>query len=97
MSGTSAPAACSAPPAILPTGGAVTLRPVTAGPGGRLTAYQWNASSAWFDPARAAATFLVLATPSGSGLTAARAAATFGPPAATATGSTPCSPGPGKT
>jgi hypothetical protein len=70
----------------LVSGGAVTLRPVTAGPGGRLTAYTWNASSAWFDPASQHATFLVLAapgTPGSSGLTAARATATFGRPART--------------
>ncbi len=70
----------------LQAGGAVTLRPVTTGPGGRLAAYTWNASAAWFDPARQAASFLVLAapgTPGSSGLTAARAVATFGEPART--------------
>ncbi len=45
----------------LETGGAVTLRPVTPGADGRLAAYAWNASSAWYDPAARTATFLVLA------------------------------------
>ncbi len=70
----------------LETGGAVTLRPVTAGDGGRLAAYAWNASAAWFDPAAHDATFLVLAepgTPGASGLTTARAVATFGRPSVT--------------
>jgi len=70
----------------LETGGAVTLRPVTAGAGGRLAAYAWNASAAWFDPAAHAATFLVLTepgAPAASGLTTARAVATFGRPAVT--------------
>ena len=44
----------------LESGGAVTLRPVTAAPGGRLAAYTWNASAAWYDPARATPRFLVL-------------------------------------
>jgi hypothetical protein len=70
----------------LETGGAVTLRPVTAGADGRLAAYAWNASAAWYDPAARTATFLVLAEPGGrgpgpAGLTTARAVATFGPPA----------------
>ena len=74
----------------LETGGAVSLRPVAPGADGRLAAYAWNASSAWYDPAARTATFLVLAdpglavpgTPGASGVTAARAIATFGPPAA---------------
>jgi hypothetical protein len=77
----------------LEAGGAVTLRPVTPGADGRLAAYAWNASSAWYDPAARTATFLVLdergfatpggpGTPGASGVTAARAIATFGPPAA---------------
>ena len=60
----------------LETGGSVTLRAVTAGAGGRLAAYAWNASAAWYDPARRAATFLVLpapGAPGAPGLTAARA------------------------
>jgi hypothetical protein len=68
----------------LASGGAVTLRPVTAARGGRLAAYTWNASAAWFDPASRTATFLVLVTPGApgsSGLTAAQASATFGRPA----------------
>ena len=44
----------------LETGGAVTLRPVTPGTGGRLAAYAWNASAAWYDPGARAATFLVI-------------------------------------
>jgi hypothetical protein len=59
---------------------------VTAGAGGRLAAYAWNASAAWFDPAAHAATFLVLTepgAPAASGLTTARAVATFGRPAVT--------------
>jgi hypothetical protein len=70
----------------LETGGAVTLRPVAPGPGGHLAAYAWNSSAAWYGPAAPAATFLVLAAPGApgsSGITAARAAATFGPPART--------------
>lgn len=70
----------------LETGGAVTLRPVTAGAGGRLAAYAWNASAAWFDPAARTATFLVLTEPGAPGassLTTARAVATFGRPAVT--------------
>ena len=70
----------------LETGGAVTLRPVTAGAGGRLAAYAWNASAAWFDPAAHAATFLVLAEPGAPAAfrpDAARAVATFGRPAVT--------------
>jgi TatA/E family protein of Tat protein translocase len=74
----------------LETGGAVSLRPVAPGADGRLAPYAWNASSAWYDPAASTATFLVLAgrgfatqgTPGASGVTAARAIATFGPPAA---------------
>jgi hypothetical protein len=80
----------------LESGGAVTLRPVTAA-GARLIAYTWNASTAWFDPARQPATpmatFLVLTgskrpgsaarpgAPIAGGPTAARAVATFGRPA----------------
>jgi hypothetical protein len=45
----------------LETGGAVRLRPVAPGADGRLAAYAWNASSAWYDPAARTATFLVLA------------------------------------
>jgi hypothetical protein len=67
----------------LQTGGAVTLRPVAPGPGGRLAAYAWNSSAAWYDPAAPAATFLVLTATGDQGLTAARAVATFGPPATT--------------
>jgi hypothetical protein len=69
----------------LETGGAVTLRPVTAGGNGRIAPGPWNTSAAWYGRGAPAATFLVLAepgTPGASGLTAARAAATFGPPAA---------------
>jgi hypothetical protein len=74
----------------LETGGAVSLRPVAPGADGRLAAYAWNASSAWYEPAARTATFLVLAdpglatpgTPGASGVTTARAIATFGPPAA---------------
>jgi hypothetical protein len=74
----------------LETGGAVRLRPVAPGADGRLAAYAWNASSARYDPAARTATFLVLAdrgfatpgTPDDSGVTTARAIATFGPPAA---------------
>ena len=73
----------------LETGGAVVLRPVTEGAGGRLVPYAWNASAAWYDPAAPAATFLVVPSPASTaatapadGPTAARAAATFGPPAA---------------
>ena len=68
--------------------GAVVLRPVTTS-GGRVVAYVWNASTAWFDPARHAATFLVLTGPpvpgaaAGPGLTIARAIATFGRPVRT--------------
>jgi hypothetical protein len=65
----------------LETRGAVTLRPVAPGAGGRLTAYAWNACAAWYDPAARAATFLVLTGPGTPGVTAARASATFGPPA----------------
>ncbi len=66
----------------LETGGAVTLRPVTPGPDGRLAACAWNASAAWYAPAARAATFLVIeGAPGSSGLTTARAIATFGPPA----------------
>ncbi len=69
----------------LASGGAVTLRAVTPVPGGRLAGYDWNASAAWFGPAARPATFLVLAGPGtsgSSGVTAARAVATFGRPAA---------------
>ena len=48
---------------------------------GRLVAYTWNASTAWYDPAAHTATFLVLTGEGASGLTAARAVATFGQPA----------------
>jgi hypothetical protein len=68
----------------LASGGTVTLRPVTAAGDGRLAAYTWNASTAWFDQARHRATFVVLVAPGGpgsSGLTAAQAVATFGRPA----------------
>jgi hypothetical protein len=71
----------------LATGGRVTLRAVTAGRDGRLAAYTWNASAAWYDPARQAATFLVLTVPGAppaagsAGLTARQAAAVFGRPA----------------
>jgi sec-independent protein translocase protein TatA len=58
------------------TGGAVTLRPVTPGANGRLTAYAGTASAAWYNPAAPAATFLVLAAP------VKQAIASFGPPAA---------------
>jgi hypothetical protein len=67
----------------LASGGAVTLRPVTAGRGGRLAGYTWNASAAWFDPDSHRATFLVLVAPGApgsSGLTGAQAVATFGAP-----------------
>jgi hypothetical protein len=67
----------------LETGGAVTLRPVAPGQDGRLAAYAWNASAAWYGPDARAATFLVIeGAPGSSGLTSARAIATFGPPAA---------------
>jgi len=68
----------------LQTGGAVTLRPVTADSGGRIVAYTWNANADWYNPAAHTATFLVLTaqgTPGSSGLTTARAIATFGKPA----------------
>ncbi|MGH3245299.1 MAG: hypothetical protein ACRDOI_03685, partial [Trebonia sp.] len=66
----------------LETGGAVTLRPVTPGAGGRLAGYAWNASAAWYDREARAARFLVLeGAPASSGLSTARAIATFGPPA----------------
>ena len=67
----------------LDSGGAVTLRPVRS-VDGRLAAYTWNASSAWFDPSTATATFLVLTAPGApgsSGLTTGAAIATFGRPA----------------
>jgi hypothetical protein len=74
----------------LETGGAVTLRPVAPGPDGHLAAYTWNSSAAWYDPAAPPATFLVLTDRgfagrgfASSGITAARAVATFGPPAGT--------------
>jgi hypothetical protein len=66
----------------LESGAAVTLRPVRAD-GGRLAAYTWNASSAWFDSWPAAPTFLVLTSPGASGsagLTTGEAIATFGRP-----------------
>ena len=66
----------------LVSGGTVTLRAVRSAPGGRLAAYDWNASAAWYGPAAPPATFLVLQDPASSGVTAARAAATFGRPAA---------------
>jgi hypothetical protein len=65
----------------LETGGAVTLRPVTPDSSGRLVAHTWNASAAWYDPAAHAAMFLVLTGEGASGLTVARAIATFGKPA----------------
>jgi hypothetical protein len=70
----------------LETGGAVTLRPVIPDAIGHLAACTWNASAAWYDQAAHTATFLVLAAPGAGapgspGLTAARAIATFGPPA----------------
>jgi hypothetical protein len=66
----------------LETGGAVTLRPVTPGTDHRLAAYSWNASAAWYGTGARAATFLVTeGAPGSSGLTTARAIATFGPPA----------------
>jgi hypothetical protein len=67
----------------LDTGGAVTLRPVTSDSTGRLTAYRWNASAAWYGPAGHTATFLVLSAPGTPGPTTAQAAATFGDPART--------------
>ncbi len=69
----------------LASGGAVILRAVTPVPGGRLAGYDWNASASWFGPAARPATFVVLARPGlsgSSGVTAARAVATFGRPAA---------------
>jgi hypothetical protein len=78
----------------LETGGAVTLRPVALGEQGHLARYAWNSSAAWYDSATRTATFLVLPAPqpvpeaarkaapgTGASLTAARAIATFGPPA----------------
>jgi hypothetical protein len=72
----------------LQTGGAVTLRAVTAGSAGQLAAYQWNARAGWYDPARHSATFLVLAAPGAgppgpAGLTTRAAVATFGRPIST--------------
>ncbi|HEY0934860.1 MAG TPA: hypothetical protein VGD91_14085, partial [Trebonia sp.] len=72
----------------LETGGAVTLRAVTAGPSGRLAAYRWNASAGWYDPAGPSATFLVLTAgrfvpPASSGLSARAAVSAFGRPART--------------
>jgi hypothetical protein len=70
----------------LESGGAVTLRPVTAA-GGHVIAYTWNASARWFDSARHTATFLVLTGPQvpgaagQSGITTTQAIATFGRPA----------------
>jgi hypothetical protein len=64
----------------LESGGAVTLRAVTPAPGGRLAAYTWNASAAWYDPARGSARFLVLDAAEGPP-TASQAVATFGRPA----------------
>jgi hypothetical protein len=55
---------------------------VAPGQDGRLAAYAWNASAAWYGPDARAATFLVIeGAPGSSGLTSARAIATFGPPA----------------
>jgi hypothetical protein len=68
----------------LESGGTVVLRAVTPAGNGRLAGYRWNASTTWFDPAGHTAVFLVLpdpGTPGSSGLTAARAVVTFGPPA----------------
>jgi hypothetical protein len=68
----------------LASGGTVILRPVAEGRGGRLVPYAWNASAAWFDPARQRATFLVLAAPGAAdsaGLSVTQAEATFGRPA----------------
>jgi len=73
----------------LESGGAVTLRAVTATSGGKVGAYTWNASTTWFDPGGHTANFLVLTAPGvssaagGSGMTAAEATATFGRPTAT--------------
>jgi hypothetical protein len=73
----------------LESGGAVTLRPVITTRQGLISAYTWNASAAWFDPAERTARFLVLTAPGapaaagGSGLTVAEATATFGRPART--------------
>jgi hypothetical protein len=70
----------------LETGGAVTLRAVTTSDG-RLSAYTWNASATWFDPAAERANFLVLTRPGapaaagGEGITVTQATATFGRPA----------------
>jgi hypothetical protein len=67
----------------LESGGAVTLRPVRA-VAGRLAPYAWNANSAWFGPAAASPTFLVLTrpgAPGSAGLTVPDAVAAFGPPA----------------
>jgi len=72
--------------ATLESGGAVTLRAVARTAGGRLAAYTWNASAAWFDPARRTADFLVLTAPGvpaavgDEGMTVAQATATFGRP-----------------
>ena len=71
----------------LESGGAVTLRAVTRAADGLVRAYTWNASTAWYDPARRTANFLVLNPPGapptagGSGITVAVATATFGRPA----------------
>jgi hypothetical protein len=75
--------------ATLESGGKVTLRAVRPTPGGRIGAYTWNASAAWFDPVGHTANFLVLtasgapAAAAGAGLTVAEATATFGRPART--------------
>src|SRR5450756_196273 len=72
----------------LESGGAITLRPVTASDGG-VRAYTWNASTAWFDQVAHAATFLVLTgarvpgSAGGSDMTTSQAVATFGRPART--------------
>jgi hypothetical protein len=65
------------------SGGTVSLRPVAAGgSGGRYdTGRTWNASSAWFDPARHDADFLVLSTFGAYEVSGADAVATFGRPA----------------
>jgi hypothetical protein len=64
------------------TGGRVSLRPVV--DSGRFVAGRlWNASSAWFDPSRQSADFLVLSSAGDYEVNEPNALATFGPPART--------------
>ena len=68
----------------LTSGGQVRIRPVTVAAGGRIGPGHWESDSAWYDPRRSRATFVVLfrGVPGYQGFTSAgQVLATFGRPA----------------